>query len=252
MKEFDYKTFENEMDLTGFFLYKNLISKHLCNNLKNTCSSAIQFESEKSTETGYDMHGRIFNCIENGGVFYELLEHLEFNEPFKRLLGNYYEVHVYTSSSVPPNGKSMFGRIHRESSRAFPGYYEGVGSLIFLDDFTLENGATWMLPESKYMNEKPTEEYFYSNAQRITGNCGDVLFFDPCTWHCAGTNTTSQWRHSISLGMVRSHLKTYMNNAALLDYKIDASWSDSLKQRLGFNSYASYSIESYYSGYGRK
>ena len=45
--------------------------------------------------------------------------------------------------------------------------------------------------------EKPSDEFFYQNATRITGKPG-VIFFDGNAWHCGGVNSTNKVRRIIT------------------------------------------------------
>ena len=47
-----------------------------------------------------------------------------------------------------------------------------------VDDFTIENGGTYLLPFSHLNESKPTDEEFFKNAIQAVGNKGDMLVFN--------------------------------------------------------------------------
>lgn len=242
---------EADIERVGYYLVKGLLNDAEVAGLKADSIAAIEYEGDLYGRDD-SQYGRIFSCTYYGERFNKLLEHPAFNAPFLWYLGDYFIVHVYTTSSVQPNGKSFFGGIHVDNKRYLPQYTEGLGCLVMLDDFTIENGATYLLPGSHHSAFQPSDEDFYRDSVRLTGNAGDVLYFNPRVWHAAGRNNTDKWRHSLSLGMSGPHIKQYTDIPASLK-NVDLSiYSDTVLQRLGVYSQAAPTIEEYYKGFGRK
>jgi ectoine hydroxylase-related dioxygenase (phytanoyl-CoA dioxygenase family) len=69
--------------------------------------------------------------------------------------------------------------------------------LVLLHDFTLENGATAVLPGSQVAVSWPDEETFWKGHKRITGKAGDVVLFSGALWHCAMSNNSQGVRTSL-------------------------------------------------------
>jgi hypothetical protein len=235
----------------GYYLVKGLLKTDEVATLKADSITAIEHEGDIYGRED-SQYGRIFSCTYYSDNFIKLLEHPQFNEPFRWYLGDYFIVHDYTTSSVQPDGKSFFGGIHIDNKRFLPQYTEGLGCLVLLDDFTIENGATYLLPGSHLNPLQPTDEAFYRDSVRLVGKAGDVLYFNPRLWHAAGRNNTNEWRHSLSLGMSRPHIKQYTDIPASLMGVDLSKYSDTVLQRLGVYAQAAPSVEEYYIGFGRK
>lgn len=235
----------------GYYLVKGLLNAGEVGTLKADSITAIEHEGDIYGRVD-SQYGRIFSCTYYGDNFIKLLEHPQFNEPFRWYLGDYFIVHVYTTSSVQPDGKSFFGGIHIDNKRFLPQYTEGLGCLVLLDDFTIENGATYLLPGSHLNPLQPTDEAFYRDSVRLVGKAGDVMYFNPRLWHAAGRNNISEWRHSLSIGMSRPHIKQYTDIPASLKGVDLSKYSDTVLQRLGVYAQAAPSVEEYYKGFGRK
>lgn len=242
---------ESGIATRGYYLVEGLLTADEVAVLKSESIKAIEHEAALYGKED-SQYGRVFSCTYYGDTFIKLLEHPQFNEPFRWYLGDYFIVHVYTTSSVQPDGKSFFGGIHVDNKRFLPQYMEGLGCLVMLDDFTIENGATYLLPGSHLSPLQPADEVFFKDSVRLTGNAGDVLYFNPRLWHAAGRNNTGEWRHSLSLGMSRPHIKQYTDVPASLKNVDLSKYSDTVLQRLGVYAQAAPSVEEYYKGFGRK
>jgi ectoine hydroxylase-related dioxygenase (phytanoyl-CoA dioxygenase family) len=85
-----------------------------------------------------------------------------------------------------------------------------INILIFVDDFTAENGATWIYPRTHL----PAS--VVSGQKQMTGTSGSVLIWDSRLLHRAGTNSTGKNRRAISAMITRPWIKPqfdYMSNA---------------------------------------
>ena len=111
------------------------------------------------------------------------------------VLDKWFIVYLYSNNCIPPNGGNTKAyKPHVDTPRYIPNYHQSVVAMITMDNYTELNGATWVLPASQNTKEKPTDNYFYSNAERIVVPKGTICFFDPTVWHAAGTNFSNDWR----------------------------------------------------------
>lgn len=105
--------------------------------------------------------------------------------------------------------------------------------IIMLDDFTKSNGATWILPYSHLVEDKPSDKTFEKHAMQMTGKAGDILIFNSNVWHCAGYNLTDKPRRAIAITVSKSCLKQLMDYPRALG---DIYVRDSIRQLLGYHS----------------
>ena len=85
-----------------------------------------------------------------------------------------------------------------------------INILIFVDDFTPENGATWIYPGTHLQTSVA------SSQGQMTGTSGCVLIWDSRLLHRAGVNTTGINRRAISAMITRPWIKPqfdYISNA---------------------------------------
>ena len=71
-----------------------------------------------------------------------------------------------------PTDASYVGRVHRDQ-RTFSGQVRLMAQLlVMLDEFTEENGATFLLDGSHRLAEKPSDDLFFGSAARAIGPPG--------------------------------------------------------------------------------
>jgi len=67
-----------------------------------------------------------------------------------------------------------------------------------LSDFTIQNGATFVLPFSHNLSFFPSEKYVKENEKQIVAKKGSVIFFNSMLYHRAGINSSSEIRYGLN------------------------------------------------------
>ena len=111
-----------------------------------------------------------FDCchIHDLLVRYPLLADILLDDPvldeiIGRLLGSYWIMYAFTSSSIPPNGSNYASRIHVDSARFAEEYPFNVGVIWALDDYSIESGTLEFAPYSHLHESLPSEDEFSSD-----------------------------------------------------------------------------------------
>ncbi|MDC1004970.1 phytanoyl-CoA dioxygenase family protein [Opitutales bacterium] len=73
-----------------------------------------------------------------------------------------------------------------------------VNALFCLDDFTTENGATFVLPCSHKSENFPSDKYVMENALQITAKRGNFIFLNSMLFHSGGVNKSKSIRRAIN------------------------------------------------------
>jgi ectoine hydroxylase-related dioxygenase (phytanoyl-CoA dioxygenase family) len=125
-------------------------------------------------------------------------------------------------------------RFHRDV-RTYAGDFKlMVNLLLMLDDFSIDNGATRVLPGSHRIAERPPEDHFAAHAVHVTGRAGTALLFDSNLWHAASPNRNGEPRRALTLTFTRPLVKPQMDYPRL----VGDGFSDDPRVRevLGFRS----------------
>ncbi len=73
-----------------------------------------------------------------------------------------------------------------------------VNALYCVDDFTTENGSTFVLPASHKTAAFPSAEYVKRNALQLEARAGQFVILDCMTFHCGGHNASDNERRAIN------------------------------------------------------
>ncbi|HUH73272.1 MAG TPA: phytanoyl-CoA dioxygenase family protein [Chitinophagales bacterium] len=245
-KDLTKEIFTDYINKDGYIVVEGVIKIDLLNSVKQDLVISIEKESAFHGSNTYKDYGMLLCCPIYGGNFIHIAEHQKLMQPFDWILGDTSIIYVYTSSSLPPLQKNHASRIHVDRPHFIENYIEALGCLILLDDFTEENGATWVLPQSHLRHEEPSEENFYQNSIRIIAPKGSVFYFHLRLWHAGGVNNTEDWRHSLGIGMVRSHLKQRIDIPRAMAGIDTNKISNYGLQKLGFFSQPPSSLEEFH------
>jgi len=94
----------------------------------------------------------------------------------------------------------------------------GIGTMISLDEFTADNGATTLIPGSHLWDDDrvPTREEMIPALMPA----GSVVYFLNTVWHSGGANTSNRPRRSLTVQYCQPWLRTYEN------FTIAQGWED--------------------------
>lgn len=73
-----------------------------------------------------------------------------------------------------------------------------VNALFCLDPFTIENGATRVLPGSHREEAFPSDHFIHSNAMNVEAPAGSFILLDCMMFHSGGVNATDRPRRAVN------------------------------------------------------
>jgi ectoine hydroxylase-related dioxygenase (phytanoyl-CoA dioxygenase family) len=249
---FDHEGFVNQIATQGYSIIENVLADDYIIRAKSELEEAIRLENEYHKGKNHRDYGMVLLCSLYGRTFIDLFANPKLTEPLNAILGEGCVVYAYTSSSMPPTGQNYSARIHVDCPRIIPGYVTNMGATILLDDFTVENGATWFLPHSQLRSEPPSEEEFYGQAKRVIARAGSVFFFNARLWHAGGANHTDKWRHALTVNMCRGYMKQRIDIPRAMQHMDLAGASESALQKLGFLAQVPASYDEYYAPFEQR
>ncbi len=121
-------------------------------------------------------------------------------------------------------------------SEPLPDFPLTVQNAWMLDDFTAENGATRIVPESHKLRKKPAWAPQQEREEVIlTAPAGSVAVWLSNTWHRSGPNTTDRPRRALLGYYSRSWVKPFSDYRTCFSKEKLASLSPTLRYLLGFS-----------------
>lgn len=238
--------FSRDIETRGYAIVPDVLDLAFIQQAKVALAQAIEEEARYHGSTDYKDYGMVLLCSLYNRVFLDIFDNQRLTGVFDSVLGDGCIVYAYTSSSMPPGKTNFSRRIHVDSPRVIPNYTTNVGATILLDDFTLENGATYFLPHSQERESMPSDDEFYGSAQRLVAKAGTVWFFNARIWHAGGQNYTQSWRHALTINMVRPWMKQRIDIPRAMAHMDLSDMSEVVQQKLGFHSQVPANYGEYY------
>jgi len=184
--------------------------------------------------------------INRGPEFVELIQNSPTQAYIDLILGDTCVMRNYSAVRLEPGVKNMASNVHKDSPRFTPLYDLSIQVLFFIDDFTAETGATWLLPGSHHSPERPSDEQFYSRAVQVTGKAGTALIFNSSLWHSGGINTSALPRRGIAVVYTRSFVKQEVDFVRAIDKEVLEQLDETGRRLIGYNVRVPASLEEFY------
>lgn len=230
----DMTTFQSRMERDGWVVLENCVPRELIGWMREDMQFAlgvcreIQEANGVADNTAGTVHHlpAIYSCR-------SFLDFLETNpaHPYIEhwLAGKYILQSFGGNFNFPEN--SYASAIHRDIRR-----YQAeplvVNTLVMLDDFTAENGGTWMGAMID-LAHKPDVETFRRTAKQVIAPAGSILIFDSNLWHAAGQNLSNMPRRSVTPMFCRPYVKPGFDYCRAL-WPYVPQMSGRLQQILGY------------------
>ncbi|MFL9993011.1 Phytanoyl-CoA dioxygenase (PhyH) [Burkholderia sp. GAS332] len=240
---------ETELTSQGWTVVPNLVQSDLIDTLNNALVPSLARRDAIRLSNGVmqDCGGTAHHVLADDPCYVQLLSCFEKVDPlFKQFFDGSYILNSYGGFINEFDAKTYAHHVHRDIRFHSNAKRFMLNTLVMLDDFTVENGATYILSGSHHQSDKPDDEAFFQQAARITGQRGSLLLFDSRIWHAAGTNRTNLPRRALTLTFTCPFFKQQLDYPRLFGYANARECSAYLRQVIGFNARVPSSLEEFY------
>lgn len=226
----------------GWVVFRDVLDQAFVAELREEIDKALEDDKRSNRSPGnffYLAHTR-------GQALAALLDLSPLQSYVDAILSDTCILHSYNGIDLRPLvGNRLQNSIHRDSPRFSRQYPLSIQILYMIDDFTKENGATYCLPGSHQVSDKPSDEYFWANAVQIEGRAGDAMVFDSMVWHAGGENTTTASRRGLTCVFTRSFMKQQIDLPRATPSVLVSSLNERSRRLLGFNARVPASLEEF-------
>jgi ectoine hydroxylase-related dioxygenase (phytanoyl-CoA dioxygenase family) len=241
-----------ELEKQGYTIIRNLVDEDWLDLLKDALDKAFIEHRETQLNNNNDIqtNGVALHVLLSNPIFINFLEELQNKKFFTFLSESFFNskciINSFSALDNLPNQPNFSAIVHRDLR-----FYSGnfpimLNCLLMVDDFTFENGGTYLLPYSHLDERKPSDEEFFKNAIQATGKRGDMLIFNANVWHSSAPNITQNHRRAIPITVSKSFMKQLLDYPRAIGYdKID-DFNLELQQLLGYHSRVPASLDEWY------
>ena len=231
------------LDEHGFLLLESLIPLATTAQLRERSLVLAAAEKEIGSSHTYlanDSAQRVWNLIDKGEIFEEAIQHPRVLAAMAYLLGADCTLSSFTVNVLYPGAPDAGLHIDYPLSTLptpRPSFPMVANSVYFLDDFTLENGATSCVPGShRRLEALPESGVEYADEVQICGPRGSVLIVNGAIWHGSSENRTDEPRVGLLGFFCRSILKPQQAHLKLVSDEVISRATPTLKRLLGLDS----------------
>ena len=191
------------LDVKGYLPLENILPQKQIAPMIHRLDELAAIEGE---DAGKELHQeggtiRVSDLVNKGPMF-----EIGFSQPrvlaaIRHVIGPRFKLSsLDCRMALPGQGHQAFHADWR--SGVEPGDYYVCNSMWLLDDFTVENGATRVVPGShrsgkhpKDALEDPTQKH--PEEIQLLASSGTVIIFNSHLWHAGGLNQTTTRRHGM-------------------------------------------------------
>jgi hypothetical protein len=231
--------FRSEIAITGFSFFESIVPDTLLVRMRADFPTRQEICRQWQIKNGLHsgMAGSAHHIVGGEDSFGDFLYEFYLDEYIRAYFDGEYILNSYGALDNLPYSEQAYAhgqRFHRDV-RTYSGEFRlMLNMLVMIDDFTLENGATKIVPGSHKDSERPSDEYLELNTKRMIGKAGSILLFDSNLWHSAAPNMSNASRKALTPTFSRPFFKQQMDYPRMLgdDYPKNAK----MRQLLGYNS----------------
>lgn len=233
-----YSTILSVLSSEECVMYKKLLNQDFSDYAQYYKSSNITshgLNDKRSEQVVYNMHNKNIQ-------YFDLFDHPKVLPVINALLkmGSYKNseaVNLLNISARNPAPYADSQQLHLDSNLPGKGGYPLiVVALFMLDDFTLDNGSTRIVPGSHKFDHYAEDGATYEEEKIITGTQGSVLLFDGALWHGSSKKQDDSSRWAVILGYGRWFIKPSFDFSRNIPQSIFSQLSDERKRLLGLDS----------------
>lgn len=233
---------QRQLDERGYVVLESLIDRDFLAALRSRILAVFDEEGERAgREFRTEEHAhRLANLVDKGDVFRRAIVLPRLLEYVRHVLGPGIKLSSLNARSADPN--TDVGQPLHVDMGAIPderGYWV-CNTVWMLDDFTLDNGPTRMVPGSHKWGQRPQDVLEdplapHPDEVMLTGQAGTVAVMNAHLWHGGTANRTSRPRLAMHAFYCRRDKPQQQYQKKLLRPDVQAALSPDVRDILALD-----------------
>lgn len=247
------KEFIHQMAFKGWYSFPGFVDGTLLNELRYGLEVSYRKCRQVQKKNGIEnAKNTAHHIVADAKAFTDyLIKFEELDTYVEAYFGGKYILNSF-GGNILKKEPSYASKIHRDI-RSYSGDIPlMLNTIVFLDDFTKDNGATWLMEAGHLVRSKPSQEEFDEHKFQILGKAGTVVMWNSNLWHQAGENKTDKPRRSITPEFSRPFMKQGFDYPRAFGYHMADSLPPYLRQVLGYNSRTPMNLDHWYAPPGKR
>ncbi len=224
--------------------YSEIELEQISEAFNRTRADYIQAYGEARLQSANELYTIRAPLAHGGPEFVRLATNPRLLNVLGRLIQGKYTLNQQNGVINPPRGSYNQGAWHRDLP--YQHYVSNtplaINALFCVDDFTLENGSTFVLPATHKSANYPSESYIRRNAIQIEAKAGQYILLDCMVFHSGGFNSTGTERRAVNHVYTIPYFKQQIKLSHLLR---NVELSSDQKELFGFKFDEPSSIDEY-------
>jgi hypothetical protein len=241
--------FQHRLSTDGYAIFSGLVPRAMLCKLRQDIPKRSAICKEWQIRNGVDrgLEGAAHHVVGGNDSLNDFLCSMYLDDYIHAHFGGPYILNSFGALNNLPYSPETYKhgqRFHRDVRTFTFNFPLMLNMLVMVHDFTIDNGATKLVPGSQRVEERPDDDFLNHNSVRALGKAGDILLFDSNVWHAAAPNRTSGPRMALTLTFTRPFFKQQMDYPRMLGE--DFPPSEKVRQLLGYNSRVPASYDEWY------
>jgi len=206
-----------ELSINGFTIIPDILGESVLNECRQRLDEVYTIQEKKSGKKFLEEINELnlARCplAYDDFFLFEVASHIKILSLIKKILGDYFILHLQNGIINMPGMKHHQSSWHRDLpyQNFIINKPLAIGCLFCIDHFTEENGCTYVLPFSHQRDFIPSDEYIQKFRQPAKAEAGSVIMFDAMLFHAAGYNASNSVRRGINHVYAAPILKQQIN-----------------------------------------
>ena len=188
---------------------------------------------------------RVWNLPAKGSVFRDICADERLLAVLRPILGEDLMLSSFAANVLHPGAQAQephvdypYWDLHARSRwprTLNSSYHLAVESVVPLDEFTVENGATAIVPDSHKQARWPVPEEFEARHVRVTMKPGSLLLFPALLWHAGQANRSRDSRAALLGSYTMKSIKPIEDWSRCIDRDAAAGYGQAVQDLLGLH-----------------
>jgi ectoine hydroxylase-related dioxygenase (phytanoyl-CoA dioxygenase family) len=232
----DYERHIRELEAHGYSIMENALSHEFCDEIIDEIKrlEAIGAHALRGNAfVGYKTV-RYFDLLNHGEVWQRVAAHPNLLPVLRGVLGEDMQLSTMGTAVIAPGERAQ--PIHRDDelyAMAMPHRNLVCNTMWALEDFTEENGATRIVPDTHRLIESANPKQAYESIAAVMPK-GSVCFVLGTAYHGGGANMSDALRWALTINYCTGAVRQQENLMLATSRERAATFSEELQNLIGY------------------